>query len=374
MTSPTNSRRNRMHHRRVIDPTTLASTRDTEPQGWTTSPRPRVDLWARTLFDVFVRASLAYTDTVEFNSEVHLTAAQERTLRETLGGRRAIPSKVCTPTGEFLEANYTAHQPTQATFRFIDSLGSFARLVRVDEALDLIVYRPEDAPRLHDLVRRSIAVMCGFRTHEVDFHGTTYMPEVHVRRGLQVVIYSDRPSKAGGYPCVHIEFRFWGKKVLEKHFLLDPLDVLAIDHRKFWARHFDLRVAPSDEVLQARWKRASAKLRRDRTALGLPVRPLGLFRDEDAAIEVAKMLDGLQEIRPGPSGRPCARDLYLHLLESTPWRGVVTPKDFPRLDTDALLPRARSALWDGAMTRSAWMRSVDLLDLVADDEGQLLLV
>lgn len=67
----------------------------------------------------------------------------------------------------------------------------------------------------------------------------------HSRRGTELVIYSDRPSKVTGEICCHMEWRTTGARSLGQQGLSTLAEVLRINHTAFWRDHLRLQAPPS---------------------------------------------------------------------------------------------------------------------------------
>jgi hypothetical protein len=55
-----------------------------------------------------------------------------------------------------------------------------------------------------------------------------------------VVLYCDKPSRFTGEPCLHMEWRIFGKGAVEKLGVYDPQQLIDFDHRAFWQKHLCL--------------------------------------------------------------------------------------------------------------------------------------
>lgn len=83
--------------------------------------------------------------------------------------------------------------------------------------------------------------------------------EYEAGRGTtQIVSYSDRPSKATGTPCLHIEMRHTGARQVRRAGIRHPADLAGLDLRAWWSRRLVLaEIDPIEITRQAQRGRRS---------------------------------------------------------------------------------------------------------------------
>lgn len=102
---------------------------------------------------------------------------------------------------------FRVHQPTRRTFVLVAALGmSNYRLNRVDLAFDFMVPTAQGLREFRRFLERHLTQPWRGTRKQCRFEGTLYFGSSWSRRNI--AIYSDRPSKITGQPCVHIELRY----------------------------------------------------------------------------------------------------------------------------------------------------------------------
>ncbi len=131
------------------------------------------------------------------------------------------------------------HQPMRSAFRLLEKVfGEKSYLINeVHIALDLIVSR-QQRERLEMFLDDHIVQR--WHVGEVIYHKGTRYSNWRKWPNSQIVIYSDKPSKVTGQPCVHVEWRSRGSTKVRQLKVKSFSDLIMLDHREFWRRHFIL--------------------------------------------------------------------------------------------------------------------------------------
>lgn len=291
----------------------------------------------RSLVPVDVGMCWSYIDTICLQMPVGLDKARLRQLRLDLlralrpfNGRYYMV-RITRPDGFWFWTLYV-HQPSIEALQALQVSRVPWRISQVHLALDICTTDRADSDKLHRHVeqllvptkRPSVATQ-----HVLD--QTTYFGKGN-RRGLEVVLYSDRKSKVDKQSaCLHIDWRVMGSVALRKAHLREPADLLRLNHRSFWDKRLCLlRAPPEDELL--RYRRRELQLRNP-NLLGSVLAEVRLVRSTLRAAQ-------------GPHNcRPLSSDL-LHLANKHKW--IYGPRSLRMFATQPhtwMLPGEFNALW-----------------------------
>lgn len=197
---------------------------------------------------VVITSTHSYVDTVAVHSRWDLTIEERRDFE--MSGCGNVISRPNAPNGTYRGTVTKIHQPSRETIELLAAQWQRFRVTRVDVSLDLLTSGRSSASELHEFIRGSVALRSRPGVFEEDVEGTTYIPKLRMRRGLQAVIYSDRHSKVFDKPCCHLELRLKGAAAVRALGLSGAEELLTFDFRSFWNARLDLRDVPSEEALR----------------------------------------------------------------------------------------------------------------------------
>jgi hypothetical protein len=168
------------------------------------------------------------------------------------------------PYGDVSQYHFrlSLHQPTKESVQMLVEIEQSERrifsIVGVHVALDMTAGTFTQCEKLQDLLLEMLLPTSRPNGQVVEVGCTAYYNK-SIDVGAEVAIYSDRPSKALGDPCVHLEWRTKGAKVLAKEKLRHPLQLLELDHFKFWKKRLTLWHPPQDAAVIRSILRMQAK-------------------------------------------------------------------------------------------------------------------
>lgn len=187
------------------------------------------------------------------------------------------------------------HQPSRAALlQFRDDLGGFvaAPLDYVEIARDFLAPNLETALIRRGMLLRSISLPYQRTSVATSPQNprTIYWRQ-RPERGLNLVLYADRPSKingtcaeAVGMACAHLEIRLYGSAALANYGIVTTDDLLSFDYEDFWARALRWHRVPRVTEIG----RAVAGLARGSVLSGTRLRNIG----NEALIASAFQVDG----------------------------------------------------------------------------------
>lgn len=209
----------------------------------------------RSLVPVSIISSSSYIDSICVVLPGRMPKEMFRFLRESLYAalrprkRRYVLRKVTTANG-FWIFKITVHQPTPASVQILeDAVDTInARLLEVHVSLDLETSSLADAMALQDYLEHRLLPSTRQSKPVERFKTTTYFNRL-TRKGLEVAVYSDKPSKVNGAPCFHMDWRMIGAAILKRERLSTGSEILGLDHRDFWDRKLALWLPPSQATI-----------------------------------------------------------------------------------------------------------------------------
>lgn len=203
------------------------------------------------LFEEAVRKAFAevsylhsYIDTVQLlASDLGGWQAIERLRKE---GHKLIPRS----TGHYPWAlSLRIHQPDAAVLTKVETLIGSHLINRIDIAFDYIFDTKEArAPaRLHQFLREHLTQPHHGKRRTTMVDGETlYLAKPW--HGRNIVMYSNRPSKIGGAPCVHVELRFYSTAQTRRLGASTISGLLGIDQLATLQKHCRLSRINSDNL------------------------------------------------------------------------------------------------------------------------------
>jgi hypothetical protein len=295
-----------------------------------------------------VLRSLAGFDTVTVKSPRSLTRDEWQQLCATTQGEVCEDARK--QKGKYRGTKITVQRPTEASLLFLAGLGLGRNLTRVDLAIDFMVATSDLAEELTWHLRDSVAIggrLAPFVKNRRTFYSRDYEK---FRHGFMLTLYGDRPSKWTGEPCAHVEARLRGRAALEDAGLSTIEELLAFDHRAYWAKVLDVRQLPSRGEMAALRARVEVKRRRAAVRRGLKVacRSTTLI-EQEAEADMDRLLNLTRIMKSCRLGRGVElgpRDLFERLSKATIWKGVMKPSLFGRVEVEAVLPPAGNAWFD----------------------------
>lgn len=220
----------------------------------------------KSLVPVSVVSQCSYIDSICAVLPQQMPKAMFRSLRESLCAalrprkRRYVLKKVMTANGYWI-FKITVHQPTPASVQILaDAVETInARLLEVHLSLDLEAASLADAEVLQDYLEQRMLPSTRQKRPIERVKGTTYFNR-QTRKGFEVAMYSDKPSKVTGKPCFHIDWRMIGGAILKRERLSSGSEILGLDHNTFWDSKLALWLPPSqDTIAKARNRSAGSK-------------------------------------------------------------------------------------------------------------------
>lgn len=220
----------------------------------------------RSLVPVSIVSQSSYIDSICAVLPERMPKAMFRSLRESLCAalrprkRRYVFKKVTTANGYWI-FKVTVHQPTPASVQILeDAVETMnARLLEVHVSLDLETASFADAVALQDYLEQRMLPSTRQKRPIERVKGTTYFNR-QTRKGFEVAMYSDKPSKVTGKPCFHMDWRMIGSAILKREGLSSCSEIVGLDHDSFWDRKLALWLPPSlDTIAKTRNGRAGSK-------------------------------------------------------------------------------------------------------------------
>jgi hypothetical protein len=236
------------------------------------------------------------------------------------------------------------HQPSHEAVTYLS--GKCRGIVRIQIALDMITESRQASNELKKYVARTF-LLDRSPTEEI-----TWRPEwddqpstnascyfnfqKHLTAGKRAALYADRVSKVTGEPCCHLEIRLQRSKTLTALGIESGLNLLRLDHRRFWERHLTLVETPLAEELGHEWVKTFQKRK------GLSKRfPYG-GRTET----ITRIGTLLLRTAHDAEGHTIANDLLNFLRARKAFGTVGLGHLFEKLDSTWLLPPSTNALWE----------------------------
>lgn len=293
----------------------------------------------RSLVPVEVISNKSFIDTVCLILPERMPKASFQELRRSLcleqrsRRRRYVLKKVPTANGYWIYKMFI-HQPTENVIKLLESAekGIRARVLEVHIALDLATKSFNDATLLQDFIEERLIIGSWVRKPIERVFRTAYF-NADTRAGSEVVLYSDRKSKLeldDVVPCLHIEWRVIGKRTLEKFGFDDCLNLLTLDHQKFWQKQLALWVPPSvTKLARARNKAAGS---RRKSSVG----------NEINYKTACNVLRGAMS----PYGVAAANDILVLLRKAKSQYNQRPARLFVKEPTRWMLPERANAMWD----------------------------
>ena len=219
----------------------------------------------RSLVPVSVEARASYVDSICVILPERMPKDAFRKLRLSLYAeqrplkRRYVLRRVPT-ANDFWIFKLTVHQPTPTSVQILGEAVEAirARLLEVHLSLDLITRSPNDAITLQDYLEGRLLPSTRLKHPISKFKGTTYFNR-KTRKGVEVALYSDKPSKVSGQPCFHMDWRVIGTVALKRAGLATVSAILDLEHKIFWNERLALWLPPSITML------TNARLRQDKS-------------------------------------------------------------------------------------------------------------
>lgn len=307
--------------------------------------RRRID--RQSVVPIDVLGSVSYIDTICVCWPRLLPKDEFRALRQALVDELR-PIKRRFSLKKFTRADNTwfhvmfIQQPTIKALEILQGLGKTFRILQVHVALDLLTENLDAARTLQRYVEARLAVS----RRPTDYSETVAESSVYfgksVKRGNQVVLYSDRKSKVQPhYNCLHIDWRILGASSLRNADLETLQGIAKLDHTEFWRKRLLLiRPRTYAEMISARQRE-------------LKLRPPQRAREVN---EIHHEVRRARRAAQGLGDDLIAYDM-LRLMNENKWLfGPKSLKLFSREPSDWMLPGAFNALWCGAVADECTFR------------------
>lgn len=242
---------------------------------------------------------------------------------------RYLWRKVPTADGYWIY-KLTIHQPTpESILELGDAVQAInLRLLEVHVALDLMTSSPNDAETLQAYVEGRLLPSSRLKRLVHRVRETTYYNR-RTRKGVEVVLYSDRRSKVSGQFCLHVEWRVMGGVALRREGLATAVELLRLNHSLFWDKRLALWLPPSETTLaKARNKMPGAK----------KIDAVGSLENQGYARRMLRRASG-------PNGVVVAHDLLQHLRKAEAIYNRRPMRLFVHEPHDWMLPPEENAMW-----------------------------
>ena len=281
----------------------------------------------RSLIPEGILDTVAYIDTVVLILRAPMPAELDKRLTLSVQGdmERRVGKPVPTANG-FYQFELRIQQPTEETYRVLAEAAdppARARVVRVDVALDLITKRAIDAWQLQLLMEERLMPSMRLQTRAV-FRGRTIYYNKKPPKGVEVLVYSDLPSKVTGDPCMHIDWRLHGASALKLAELETANGLPKLDFTRFFDRRLALWRSPqADRLAQIRSRRTGEDWLRSAAAAG---RLLRAATGENGVVVTHNLLHLLRWMTKEYGDRPQRlftrepHDWMLPAPDGAPWR------------------------------------------------------
>jgi hypothetical protein len=286
----------------------------------------------RSLVPVTRLDSLAYVDSIFLVLRQKMPTDMDAALTRSLDGdfRRRVGERVGT-ANDFYQFELRVHQPTRDTMRILEEATKApirARVVQVDVSLDLITKSKYDARSLQCYLEERLLPSMRLQTRVTHVKRTLYFNK-DAQKGVEVVLYADRPSKVNRKSCLHMEWRVIGAHALRTANIQSAARIAALDFRKFFNQRVSLwRMPAAHQLVQVRRKR------------------IGVSPENPATVaHCVARVDRLMSAATGASGVVVAHDLLYLLRWSQGEFGTRPQRFFAREPHNWLLPAKTSALW-----------------------------
>jgi len=221
----------------------------------------------RRLVPAEVLQRLSYIDTIHIILRTSIGADQYKSLFSLCIGETRTRRSEYGP-GRFHNI-VELHRPTREAIEMLRSItqdvDDAVRIVRVDIALDLVTATETESQLLQDYMLGGFMPTASPRV-PVKFVNSTGYFNKDTKAGEVFVLYSDRPCKVNGRPCLHVESRIKGAAALRRIGLRDFQGILDLNYTEFWRKRLRLQVMPSTTfaaraiVKQAQKSRSAAPL------------------------------------------------------------------------------------------------------------------
>lgn len=163
-----------------------------------------------------------YLDTVAIVAKEPLSSAAGKKLREMMGDRLILGT-----SKSAYRYRITLHQPPRAALDVVAKVSRDHVVSRMDIAVDLIARTQQEAAEVGKFLEFHMTQKWhGERETRLE-ENTGYFGQRSTSRNIAV--YSDRPSKTSGQPCVHVEFRFCGALSCQRIGVYSLGDITSLD-------------------------------------------------------------------------------------------------------------------------------------------------
>jgi len=183
-----------------------------------------------------VISSASYVDTVQVRLQRYLRSGELERLFALRGARYDTKPLQWYPRWK---SSVVLQQPSREFLAAEDWTEEPQLVSRLDIALDLMTSTVDDAEAVHHFLDTHQVKPWRGRQTQVRFGGTTYSA-LGAGTSIQLVKYSDRPSKVSGQPCCHIEWRIRTPAGVQGAGVKSLRDVLRINHSAFWRKRVRL--------------------------------------------------------------------------------------------------------------------------------------
>jgi hypothetical protein len=257
-------------------------------------------------------------------TEEKLPRAVYRALKDSCGELNLIPKPM--KWRPQYRRRLDMKQPEREAFEILLDIQTRQAILinSVEVALDLVVRNQDRMLPLRKFIDQHI-MLPRRRVGRVEYRKHTRYAGPRRWPSQNNVVYSDRPSKLCGLPCVHIERRALGRQQVRTLGLPEPEDLLNLDYGAFWRKRLVMCEIDWDALVN-QYVRSPEARRLGHARRTMHVRVRARLRNQ------ARNKKG-DPFRIGPS----AQDVH-DTFRCKPWyrkAGVLKP-----LQTDAYIPTA----------------------------------
>lgn len=178
----------------------------------------------------------SYMDSAHFNLLRRLTFAQQREIQPK-SGERVYSSRLVEYWRDGVPHQYrkrtlTLHRLTPAVLQRLLDVAPDCQLVGADFACDHI-YETQEAATTMKSYLDGVMAKNNHGKQQIEFvKNTTYFCKK--KAPVNLAVYADKPCRFSGRPCVHFEWRLWGKQSMQRNGISDFADLFSFDSQKLF--------------------------------------------------------------------------------------------------------------------------------------------
>ena len=181
----------------------------------------------------------SYMDSAHFNLLRRLTFAQQREIQPK-SGERVYISRLVEHWEDGVRYQYqkrtlTLHRLTPAVLQRLLDVAPDCQLAGVDYSWDHIYETKEAATTMKSYLDEVMFKKYPGKQEIKFVEDTTYLCQE--KAPVNLAVYADKPCRFSGRPCVHFEWRLWGKQSLQRNGISDFADLFSFDSQKLFDKY-----------------------------------------------------------------------------------------------------------------------------------------